>query len=182
VTSHRAPGDNRRLSPITLVNFLLVALAVLSLGIALLARAVPLTGRMTYVVAGPSMAPALPMGSAIVVEPVDPATLVVGDVVSVGNGPATAIFTHRIIRIALREDSLWLETKGDANGSADPSIVPATNVLGRVAMVVPYAGYLVALSSQPSGMVLIIAVGLLLLIAAWLLDPKRSMDLAGQPA
>jgi signal peptidase I len=182
VATNRERGGNRRLSPLTLVNVLLVVLAVLSLGIAVLARVVPLTGRMTYVVSGPSMAPALPVGSAIVVEPVDPATLVVGDVVSVRSGPASAIFTHRIIRIVQREEFQWLETKGDANGSADPSIVPATNVLGRVSIVIPYAGYLVALGSQPSGMVLVLSVGLLLLIVAWLLDPKRSMDPAGQPA
>ena len=182
MVSQRESGGNRRLSPLSLVNALLVGLAVLALGIAALTRAVPLTGRMTYVVSGPSMVPSLPVGSAIVVEPVDPTTLAIGDVVSIRSGPASAIFTHRIIRIVPREDTLWFETKGDANTSADPSIVPASSVVGRVTLAIPYAGYLVAIGSHPSGLILVLSLGLLLLIAAWLLDPKRSADVAGQPA
>ena len=37
-----------------------------------------------------------------------------------------AIFTHRIVRIAERAGAIWIETKGDANATADPSLTPAT--------------------------------------------------------
>jgi signal peptidase len=181
MTSRRELGGSRRLSPIAIVNVLLASLVILCVGVAGLARAVPLTGRLTFVVSGPSMVPALAVGSAIIVEPVDPATLAVGDIVSVRNGPTRAVFTHRITRIVQRGGSSWLETKGDANGSPDPSLVPATDVLGRVSMAIPVAGYLLAVGSHPGGMVMVTAVGLLLLVAAWLLDPKRSAGLVEQP-
>ena len=158
-----------------LVHGLLLALAVVSAGVALLERILPLTGRTTLVVAGPSMVPALQVGSAIVIERVDPGELAVGDVVSVKSGPAKAIFTHRIVRIVQRDGGLWLETRGDANSAPDPSIVPASDVLGRVVVAIPLAGYFVALASSPSGLVLIAALGLLLLTLGWILDPKRSM-------
>jgi signal peptidase len=174
VTSKQETGGNRWLSPVSIVNVLFIGLVLMSLGVAVLGRVVPITGRMTYVVSGPSMTPALQVGSAIVVEPVDPMTLAVGDVISVRSGPATSIFTHRIVRIIQREGEPWFETKGDANGAADPSIIPSSNVLGRVAVVIPYAGYLVAMGSRPSGMIVVIGVGLMLLISSWLLDSRRS--------
>jgi signal peptidase len=157
-----------------LVHGLVVVLTITSVSVAALGRIVPLTGRTTLVVAGPSMSPAIPVGSAIIVEPVDPATLAVGDVVSLRSGPARAIFTHRITRIVLRDGEVWLQTKGDANPAADPSIVPAADVMGRSILAFPYAGYLVALASRPSGLVLVVALGLLLLTVSWILDPRRA--------
>ncbi len=164
------------------VHGLVLALAIAAAGVVVLGRIVPLTGRTTLVVAGTSMGPALQVGTAIIVEPVDPAELAVGDVVSVRSGPAKAIFTHRIVRLVQREGSLWLETKGDANPSPDPSILPASDVLGRVEVSIPYAGYLLALTSSLSGMVLVVAVGLLLLTLGWILNPERPADLRPAPA
>jgi signal peptidase len=129
-----------------------------------------LLGHQVFVVAGPSMVPAIDMGSAVVLEVVAPDSLHVGDVVSLRSGPERAVFTHRIVRVAHRDGEVWIETKGDANPAADPSITPASAVLGRVALSIPYAGYLIALLSIPSGIVFIIALGLLLLAIGWWLD------------
>ena len=70
-----------------LLDGLLLALVAVSLGVLLLGRVVPLTGHPTLVVAGPSMEPAIPMGSAVVLDPVASADLAVGDVVSLRSGP-----------------------------------------------------------------------------------------------
>ncbi|MGZ8438403.1 MAG: signal peptidase I [Candidatus Limnocylindrales bacterium] len=175
-------SGSRRLPLRALVRVLTVAITVTAVSLVILIRGIPLTGRTTLVVAGPSMSPAIGVGSAIVVEPVDPARLAVGDVVSLRVGPSRAIFTHRIVRLIDRGGVLWLETKGDANAAPDPAIVPASDVLGRVALVIPYSGYLVALAAHPSGMILIIAVGLLLLLSAWILDSKASALSVLQPA
>lgn len=171
-----------RLSLRDLVHGLVLALTIGLVMVAILGRGVPLTGRTTLVVAGPSMTPSLQVGSAIVVEPVDPAGLAVGDVVSLRSGPDRAVFTHRIVRLVQRDGGLWLETKGDANLAPDPSILPASDVLGRVVLSVPYAGYLIALASSPSGMLMIVALDLLLLTAGWMLDPRRPPSLARAPA
>ena len=113
-------------------DVLLVVLIVVCLLTVVLARVVPLTGRSTFVVAGGSMAPAISVGSAVVVEPVAAADLRVGDVVSLRSGPQRAIFTHRITRVAQRDGATWIETQGDANATADPSLSPASAVIGRV--------------------------------------------------
>jgi len=178
----RTASGSRGLPLRPLLRACTVAMMLTVVGLAVLARGVPLTGRMTLVVAGPSMSPAIGVGSAIIVEPVDPARLTVGDVVSIKSGPSRAIFTHRIVRLLERDGALWIETRGDANAAPDPSIVPAAAVLGRVAVVVPYAGYLVALGARPSGVLLIVALTLLLLVSAWALDPSRTVVLTPQPA
>ncbi len=84
------------------------------------------------------MEPTIPLGAAVIVEPVAPADLAVGDIVSLRSGPQRAVFTHRIIRIADRDGEVWIETQGDANDAPDPSITPATAVIGRVAVIIPW--------------------------------------------
>ncbi len=135
-----------------------------------LGRVVPLTGRATFVVAGGSMEPAIPLGAAVVVAPAQTRDLVVGDVVSLRSGAERAVFTHRIIRIAERDGAVWIETKGDANTTVDPSITLASAVIGRAELTIPYAGFLVALLSIPSGVVFLMSLGVVLLMASWALD------------
>ncbi len=150
-----------------------LALVGLMLGVlatVLLVRGLPLSGRLVLVVAGGSMEPALPLGSAIVVEPVPSSSLAVGDIVTVEVGPDHAIFTHRITRLIQRVDGLWIETKGDANSTADPTILPVTSVAGRVQMTIPGLGHVVAALSQPSGVAAAFGVAGLLVSLIMLLD------------
>jgi signal peptidase len=117
------------------------------------------------------MVPAIGVGSAVVVEPVDPASIRVGDVVSLRSGPAQAVFTHRVTRVVDRDGVTWVETKGDANAEPDPSITAATQVIGRVTLTVPGAGSLIALLSTPSGLMFVVSLGLVLLLVGWLIEP-----------
>ena len=158
-----------------LLDGLLLALVAVSLGVLVLGRVVPLIGHPTLVVAGPSMETSIPMGAAVVLDPVPPSSLAVGDVVSLRSGADRAIFTHRVIRLAEREGGLWLETKGDANVTADPSLTAATAVMGRVVVSIPYAGYLLALYSTVSGVLFVISFGLGLLFLGVLLEPLGAL-------
>jgi signal peptidase I len=148
----------------------LVLLITLCLLTIVLARIVPLTGRATLVVAGGSMAPAIGVGTAIVVDPIAPSSLAVGDVVSLRTGGTGVLFTHRVTRVIDRDGAIWIETKGDANAAPDPSITPASQVIGRVGIAIPGAGYLVALLSTPVGLVFVVSLGLILLLAGWLIE------------
>jgi signal peptidase len=148
----------------------LVLLVVLCLFTIALGRVLPLIGRTTLVVAGGSMEPAISLGSAIIVEPVDPGTLAVGDVVSLRSGPGRAIFTHRVIRVVVRDRTTWVETQGDANATADPSLTPANQIIGRASVTIPNAGYLIALLSSLHGIVFVISLGLVLLLAASMVE------------
>ena len=155
------------------LDLALVLLVASCLATIVIARVAPLTGRSTLVVAGGSMVPALQLGTAVVVEPVDPGSLRVGDIVSLRSGPQQAIFTHRITRLVDRDGAIWVETKGDANADIDPSITPAADVIGRATVAVPLVGYLIALLSAPVGILFVISLGSLLLFAGWILEAPR---------
>ena len=121
--------------------------------------------------AGSSMEPTIPLGAAVVTADVGPADLRVGDVVSLTTGSESqTVFTHRIARLITRPDGLWIETKGDANVTADPVLTPASSVLGRVLVGIPGAGYLLRFLTLPSGFAAVISLVTLLVVLSWLLD------------
>ncbi len=154
----------------------LVALALLVFATAVALRVLPLAGRTVMVVNGPSMEPAVGVGAAVIVESVPSYDLAVGDIVSIKVGPDHAVFTHRIVRLVERPDGLWIETKGDANRDPDPSITPASAVIGRVAVSVPRLGYLVTALSSPSGTGMVLGLAGLFLALAMLISPNAQSD------
>lgn len=148
----------------------LLVLIALGLATVILGRVLPAVGHPVLIVAGPSMEPAIPLGSAVVLADVAPNELRVDDVVSLRTGPSQAIFTHRITRVVERDGAPWIETRGDANAAVDPSLTSADAVIGRIAVSLPVAGYLLTLLSSPIGVVFALSLGGLLLVAGWLLD------------
>jgi signal peptidase len=154
-----------------LLDVVFVGLLATILAAVVVGRALPLTGHLTLVVAGGSMAPTVGVGSVVVVDPVDPAELAVGDVVSLREAPDRTPYTHRITRIVERDGVRWLETKGDANAAADPAISAASTVIGRVALVLPLLGFVIALMAQPTGVVSVLALAVALMVARTLVSP-----------
>jgi len=161
----RAKRGLRRVLDLALVLLVAAALAGVFFG-----RILPMLGPTTLVVRGPSMAPAIPIGALVVTTPVEAAALAVGDVVSIRVGPELVVFTHRIVRVVPRQGEIWIETKGDANDTSDPALIPASSVVGRVSLTVPVLGYLVALLASLSGVLLLIGLAGVLLLGAWILD------------
>jgi signal peptidase len=168
---------------------LLIALIVIVLFGVVLGRLVPLTGRTTLIIGGGSMEPAISMGTAVIVDPVAPTAIQVGDVVSLRTGTnLQAIFTHRVTRVVERDGVPWVETRGDANPTPDPSITSTEHVIGRVSATIPYAGFLLALLSVPSGVLFVVFLAGVLLTLTWLLESfeidlaVRDARLAPQPA
>jgi len=155
----------RRIVDIALIAVILVVLFGVALG-----KLVPLTGRETLAIGGSSMEPAIPLGSAVILAPVDPSTLAPGDVVSMRIAEANAVFTHRVVEVVDRADGRWVRTKGDANADPDPTLVPASAIIGRVAIAIPLMGYLIALLSLPAGVLFVVGLAATLLAVAWLLE------------
>jgi len=137
---------------------------------------VGLTGYLTPAVDGRalairsgSMAPAIGVGSLVVVLPQDPATLAVGDVVTIKLDAGT-VLTHRIAEVVQQDDRRMFRLRGDANPAPDPVLATQDQLMGRVVVALPVLGFLLALMSMPSGIVALLSFGGLLLMAAWLVD------------
>lgn len=124
-----------------------------------------LSGATPYAVLTGSMQPAYPPGTLVVVKPVDPDRIRVGDVVTYQlESGRPAVATHRITDITHNlAGETRFTTQGDANESADAEPVRPAQVRGRLWYSVPYLGYVndVITVSQRQWAVLIVALGLI---------------------
>ncbi len=90
-----------------------------------------------------SMEPSLPPGTLIVIRPVNPAELAIGDVITyqIRSGDP-ALITHRIVAVdsSTTGDTTYV-TKGDNNSDNDTDPVIDDQVRGRLWYAVPAVGY-----------------------------------------
>ncbi|MEM0095693.1 MAG: signal peptidase I [Candidatus Bathyarchaeia archaeon] len=108
-----------------------------------------------------SMEPAIPVGSIVVIKPVNPETLKIGDIIcfKIGSESTTTV-THRIINITAN----GFITKGDANEDPDWWVVKKENVVGKVIAIIPLIGYLGYFVRTPLGFTLLIIIPASLII------------------
>lgn len=124
-------------------------------------RPVPLAGDTHYlVVQSGSMEPALPVGSVVIIKPVDPNKLQKNEIICFKlSGPQS--ITHRIIDVT---DNGFI-TKGDANNASDNFVVEKKDVIGKVVLTIPYVGYLNHFVKTPLGFTLLIVLPATIIIA-----------------
>jgi len=89
-----------------------------------------------------SMEPTYPVGSLAVIHPIDVGDIGPGTVIAFvdGAGGESRLVAHRVVQVVDRPSGRWLRTQGDANHTPDPELLPARDVRGRVAWVVPRLG------------------------------------------
>jgi signal peptidase I len=152
-----------------LLDLALILLVISVLGLVLAVNIGPRFGHELVVIRGGSMEPAIHLGSVTEVSQVRPADLRPGDVVMLKETSGVLV-SHRITRVLQLPDGLYIETKGDANASVDPVLVPVSQVVGRVDLAIPGLGYLFYLLSIPTGVLSILGLALTMLFAIWLLE------------
>lgn len=130
-----------------------------------------------------SMEPAMPVGTMVWMEPVDPAQIKVGDIIAF-NPPwdPDVTVSHRVIEV-IEEPTLGFYTRGDANEDPDFDVVPAEHVLARVSFNIPNLGYVLGYVRQytrgPLGFTLSIGLPTVLLIGSavrdmnFMLSPRK---------
>ena len=93
--------------------------------------------------------------------------------------------THRVVQVT---DEGYV-TKGDANGSEDPGILPQSALRGRVVMWLPWLGYAAKTMSTPAGITAIVAFYAMLMLLYRLTgkevghsDTEKNTDCPHSPA
>jgi signal peptidase len=132
-----------------------------------------LSGHRLEAVRSGSMQPTYPVGSLLVVAPVDPASVRTGSALSFVMPDGAALETHRVVEVMTRADGLAFRTRGDANRADDPTPVPASAVRGTVRWSVPRGGELMLWLAWPRGFLLLVAAPLLVLLTSEALDRRR---------
>jgi signal peptidase I len=129
-------------------------------------------GLQWYEVLSGSMEPSIHTGSVIFDKHVSTDKLKVGDVITFKApnqeyGANEMIITHRIHQVVDENGVVKFQTKGDANGSVDPQLVPATNVIAQYDnLTIPYLGYYLNFAKTKLGLgLLVILPGALLIIS-----------------
>ena len=159
------------LSITRLIDLFLVAFVAVVVGTAAMDALLPVSGHPVVIITGRSMAPTIAIGSVVVEEPNVVASLRPGDVATFAI-PSGGRITHRVTRVVERADGTWYETKGDANGTADPTLQPSSTALGRVLFSVPLLGYLIWLLHLPSGILAVVTAALALYVAGLLAEDR----------
>jgi signal peptidase len=95
-------------------------------------------------VASGSMEPKIPLGSVVVIQPVEAASIQLGQVVTYRSPEMPAVVvTHRVVEVVLPEGGeAVFRTQGDANDEPDLELIAGSDVLGRVLFHLPYLGIL----------------------------------------
>jgi signal peptidase len=119
----------------TLAFALLFLLCLAFVGIRLL-------GLGTYIVTGGSMEPNIGKGALVLVQPVMPTDVKLGDVITFQQYDQTT--THRVIAITRDARGLVFHTKGDANVVTDPEDKTFAGAVGVVRATLPLVGYVAA--------------------------------------
>ncbi len=155
---------NKKQKHLIRISRILSSTVIVGLILLLLPLAIPrIMGYYTYNIISPSMKPELPVGSLIIVKPIDPVVLETGDIaVFYSNG---IVVSHRVVEN--NTENKKLITKGDTNADVDLHDTDYANVIGKVVTHFPFIGALGASFSSGSGKLLFstaITCALLLLI------------------
>jgi signal peptidase len=130
----------------------------------------------SFVVLTPSMTPAIMPGDVVIVAERDPATVTDGDVITFMRGTSEVPVTHRVTDVVQTSDGVAFETMGDANEGPDPGLVPGANLVGVVALTIPYIGYVIQFAGTQAGFVALVLLpfGLLAVTELWSLVKSRN--------
>jgi signal peptidase I len=110
-----------------------------------------------YVVQSGSMEPGIPTGSIILSLPSD--LYQPGDVITfAADGDSKMLVTHRLNFKVFENGNTKYITSGDANEDFDRWEVTKENIVGKVVMTIPYAGYAIDFAKTPQGFIALVVI------------------------
>ncbi len=131
-----------------------------------------------YTVVSGSMEPAIPTGSLVYVENLDPNEVQEGDVIAFyGAQDGSSVITHRVVTNSTVMGEFI--TKGDANEENDMSPIPYSHFIGRVAKSIPKVGALAQTFTSSTGKIAgasLMGLGVVLNILGAVLSRKREKE------
>ncbi len=134
-----------------------LALIILLMAAAALTFFAPRFGWSVDAVFSGSMEPELKVGGVVVTRPVEAEEIKAGDIITFYSPLNERLTSHRVIAVE-EASAIYFLTKGDANGDADPLLVPAENVVGKVCLHIPWLGYAAQFVKTSLGLLLTICI------------------------
>jgi signal peptidase len=144
----------------TVITYLVIAFAIVLFTLSWLSGERGLSFR-TFVIQSGSMEPSIMTGDIVVIKPEE--AYYQAEVITYLDKDKR-IVTHRILQVNQQEDSIYYETKGDANQSPDSHPISNPNIIGKVNFVIPKLGFAVAFAQSKQGRTLFIIIPAALII------------------
>jgi signal peptidase len=144
------------------VRWVLLVIATVIMGGVTIAS---LLGFKVMIVTSGSMLPTFGPGDALVVRPGGVDSIRAGDVITFRAPGAHGMTTHRVISVRLIDGARWFQTKGDANPTTDPNLVPADAVYGSQKLALPNLGSFLYLALTPKGKLILLGLPISFLAA-----------------
>ena len=126
-----------------------------------------------FVILTQSMEPTINPGDIVIDYTPKNKEYVVGDVITflaTDGYHAGSTVTHRIIEIVEQDGDIYYRTKGDANNTADFSLIKKDNVIGKTIFKIPKAGYVRQFLVTKVGWILVVVMPCLTIICYDLLQ------------
>jgi signal peptidase len=125
------------------------------------------------------MSPTFKIGDVVMIEPVQPEAIGVGDIMVYYCPLDGKRIAHRVIGIRQMGEDTFFQTKADSNEKQDPYLVPAENITGRAKFHIPLLGYMAYFVKTPLGFALLLGLPGLILTTMetgrlfWILIPRE---------
>ena len=127
-----------------------------------------------FTVMSGSMEPTIKMGSLAIVKPTNEYT--VNDIITFKNPQEPQkTTTHRIVGIRTENNSVYVVTQGDANGSPDATEISQNMIIGKLRLAIPYLGYPIAFSKTLLGLIIFIIIPATIIIYDEILKIKEEV-------
>ena len=122
-----------------------------------------------------SMEPEIKSGDLIICKQIDSDEVKVDDVIAFFDPDSHegSVLTHRVIELVNEDGTLSYRTKGDANNSADRSLVPADSLVGLYQFRIAGAGNVAMFMQSTAGLIICVVLPLILLIGYDLFRRRR---------
>ena len=142
-----------------------ILLGAVSLGCVFVFLSSHLLGWRFDAVTTGSMEPTFKVGGMVVVRSIDATSIERGAVITYQPPTEPAmLITHRVVEIVKQGGSISFRTKGDANDTPDPLVIPSENVRGEVWLYIPWLGHFVTFAKSPLGFILCMAIPAALIV------------------
>lgn len=126
------------------------ALVTVAVGLLALSVAPRLVGGKSFAVLSNSMRGSVETGDQVIVMPHRATEIQVGEIVAFSDPEGSGrLFQHRVQRVELRGGRIEVITMGDANSGWERWSLSASESIGRVVAVLPYAGYIFGPVGRP---------------------------------
>ena len=146
---------------IELFSWLLITTFVVIMVLTLISNFNFLRGYRSYLVQSGSMAPSVMIGDVVITA--QGREYSSGEVVTFLDRDERTV-THRIIATEGNQATPILITKGDANQAKDRDQIVPDRVLGKVILVIPKLGFLIAFSRTIPGLLLLVVIPALIIV------------------